>query len=143
MDAWSSATQVPFLDITGYYIEGRTWQFRSLLLGFERLRGSHTADALARVSLSVLPWFHISNHIRAITTDNATVNTKILCILQDSLIGFNTTDNQICCMVHVINLSVQVLLSHLKVTPIDKEVDTIKTSKSMNRIPAVFVTRAL
>ena len=62
----------------------------------------------------------------------------MLHILQDSLIGFNTTDNQIRCMAHVINLSVQVLLSHLKVTPTDKEVDTIKTSESLNRIPAVF-----
>ena len=35
LDAWSSATQVPFLGITGHYIEGCTWQFRSLLLGFE------------------------------------------------------------------------------------------------------------
>ena len=54
-----------------------------------------------------------------------------------SLTGINTTDNQIRCMAHVINLSVQVVLSHLKVTPTDKE-DRTDNSESVNRIPEVF-----
>jgi len=54
LDAWSSPTHIPFLRITGHYIEGHSWQFRSILLGFERLRGSHTADSLSHVSLFVL-----------------------------------------------------------------------------------------
>ena len=54
LDAWSSPTRIPFLGITGHYIEGHTWQFQSILLGFERLHGSHTADSLNRVLLSVL-----------------------------------------------------------------------------------------
>ena len=38
LDAWSSSAQVSFLGITGHFIEVDIWRFRSLLLGFERLR---------------------------------------------------------------------------------------------------------
>jgi len=79
---------IPFLGITGHYIEGHSWQFRHILLGFESLRGSHTADSLSRVSLSVLQRFHLTKNVRAITTDNAAVNTKMLQLLEKSLPGF-------------------------------------------------------
>ena len=141
LDAWSSTTQVPFLGLTGHYIEDHTWQFHSLLLGFERLRGSHTADALSRVLLAVLKRFHLSNHVRAITTDNAAVNTKMLTLLEKSLPGFTVADNQVRCMAHIINLAVQVLLSHLKITP--QEATNLYAEAgdgpvNLNQIPAVF-----
>jgi len=122
LDAWSSPTQVAFLGITSHYIELDTWQFRSVLLGFERLRGSHSAEGLARVVLCVLRRFQITSHIRAMTTDNASVNTKMLALLQDSLPGFSQQDGQIRCMAHIINLAAQQILSHLDVAPTEHTV---------------------
>lgn len=37
LDAWSPSIQIPFLGITGHYIEGRHWEYCSILLGFKRL----------------------------------------------------------------------------------------------------------
>lgn len=137
LDAWSSSTRIPFLGITGHYIEGPTWQFKSVLLGFERLRGSHTADALSRVLLAVLQRFHLTKSVRGITTDNASTNNKMLRILEKTLPTFKAKENHIRCMAHIINLAVQELLSHLRVSPTD-QVDQEIVSSSVGYIPKVF-----
>ena len=54
LDAWTSATNIPFLGITVHYIEHTTWIYRSILIGFERLHGAHTAGALAGVTMQIL-----------------------------------------------------------------------------------------
>ena len=102
LDAWSSSTRIPFLGITRHYIDKDTWQFRSVLLGFERLRGSYTAESLSRVCLSVLERFHLTNSIRAITTDNASTNTKMLRLMEKSLSGFQAKENHIRCTEHML-----------------------------------------
>ena len=142
LDAWSSSTRIPFLGITGHYIEKSSWQFRSVLLGFERLRGSHTADALSRVTFSVLQRFQLTHHIRAITTDNASTNTKMMRLLEKTLPEFHAKENHIRCMAHIINLAVQELLSHLRVAP--SEIDSfseesIDNHLSIDYIPKVFI----
>lgn len=129
------------MGITGHFIEVDTWRFRSLLLGSERLHGSHSADALARVTCSVLQHFQLSSHIRAITSDNVSVNTKMLTILEDSLTGFTVQDSQVRCMAHIINHTAQQILSHLKVVPSEDEDHETNISVSMKSIPIAF-TRA-
>lgn len=81
------------------------------------------------------------SHIRAITLDNASVNTKMLTILEDSLTGFTVQDGQVRCMAHVINLAAQQILSHLNVVPSEDDNDETNTSGSMKSIPIAF-TRA-
>lgn len=138
MDAWSSTTRVLFLGITGHYIN-KAGRFQSLLLGFERLRGSHTADCLSRVCYSVFQRFAICENIRAITTDNASTNTKMLKLLGKSLPGLNPKSDHIKCMAHVINLAVQELLSHLRITALDSHEETETLSRSnISQIPKVF-----
>jgi len=103
-------------------MELNTWQFQSVLLGFEHLQESYI------VVFYVLRRFQITSHIRAMTTDNTSFNTKILGLLQDSLPGFSQQDGQIRCMAHI-NLAVQQILSHLNVvltentTYIEEEAD--------------------
>ena len=137
LDAWSSITRILFLGITGHYIEKRSNQFPSILLGFERLRGSHTADSLSRVCLIVLQGFQLTNHIRAVTSDNATTNTKMLHILEQSLPGFNAKGNHIRCMAHIINWAVQELLSHLRVTASDIQSNNTSTSSTITLRPSI------
>ena len=141
LDAWSSATRVPFLGTTGHYINKSNSQFQSILLGFERLRGSHTAESLSHVCLSVLERFNLIEHIRATTTDNASTNTKMLSLLARSLPGFHAKDDHIRCMAHVINLAVQELLSHLRVTASEQYQDqshAFQQQTAIERIPQVF-----
>ena len=92
LNTWSSSTQVSFLGITGHFIEADTCKFQSLLLVLECLRRSYSVDSVARVPCSVLHRFQLSSHIRAITLDNPSVNTKMLTILQDDLTGFTLQD---------------------------------------------------
>jgi len=120
LDAWSSSTQIPFLGVTGHFIEPVTWKFRSLLLGFERLEGSHSAQALDRVLLTIVQKFHVAGSIRAITADSASVNTAMFRNLEavGHLSGFKQNDAHVRCMGHVINLAVQTLLKSLHTIPI-------------------------
>ena len=123
LDAWTSSTQVPFLGITCHFIEPSTWKHQSLLLGFERLSGSHSAQALGKVTLSILNQFNIAGAIRAITADSASVNTAMFRNLEKEglMSGFTQKDCHIRCMGHVINLAVQILLKVLKTTAADNE----------------------
>ena len=95
-----------------------TWKYKTLLLGFERLYGSHSAKALGKVTVSVLERFHITGSIRAITTVNTTVNTTMFRNLEQEgcLPSFTQKDCHVRCMGHIINLAVQSLLKTLKVT---------------------------
>ena len=127
LDAWTSSTQIPFLGITCHFIEPVTWKPQSLLLGFERLRGSHSAQVLGLVTLNVLSRFNIAGSIRAITVDSASVNTAMMRRLEHDglLAGFNQEDCHIRCMGHVINLAVQTLLHGLHVTAIKNEAQLV------------------
>jgi len=49
------------------------------------------------------------------TADNASINTKMLELLQDSLPGYPQQDGQIRCMAHIINLAAQQISSHFDV----------------------------
>lgn len=117
--AWSSSTQIPFLGVTAHFIEPVTWKFQSLLLGFERLEGSHSAQALGRVLITVLEKFHVAGAIRAITANSASVNTAMFRNLKGEghLSGFKQVDSHVRCMGHGINLTVQTLLKAFHTTP--------------------------
>ena len=123
LDAWTSSTQVPFLGITCHFIKPSTWKHQSLLLGFERLSGSHSAKALGQVTLNVLNRFNIAGAIRAITANSAAVNTAMFRNLEQGGLMFEFTqeDCHVRCMGHVINLAVQTLLKMLKTTATDNE----------------------
>ena len=123
LDAWTSSTQVPFLGITCHYIEPLTWKYQTLLLGFERLRGSHSAQALGEVIINVLNKFHIAGAIRCITADSAAVNIAMFKNLENGglMSDFTVQDCHVRCMGHVINLAVQTLLHALRATAIENE----------------------
>ena len=56
----------------------------------------------------------MTRNVRAITADNASVNTKMLHLLQNDLTGFSVRDGHVRCMAHIINLSAQEMFNHLK-----------------------------
>ena len=151
LDAWTSATQIPFLGITCHYIEPLTWKHQSLLLGFERLRGSHSAQALGGVVITVLNKFNISGAIRAITADSASVNTAMFRNLEKGgfLSGFRQQDCHVRCMGHVINLAVQVLLKGLRTTAIKDEAKLVdediedSSSEGMLSIQTILYMRLI
>ena len=122
---------IAFLGITAHYLEIGTWKFRSLSIGFERLQGSHSAIALARVVEDILQRFRISGAMQAITADSATVNDTMFQLLEKNgrLLGFLCKDGHIQCVWHVINLAVQAMSKHLKATI---EIDEANIADNIN-----------
>jgi hypothetical protein len=92
------------------------YNLQDCVLGFRRLRGSHTADNLAEVVADVLKEFSLTGHLLCITADNATVNDKLFKVLErDYFFGeWLRKDGQIRCMTHIINLAAQKILVNLK-----------------------------
>lgn len=84
-----------------------------LLLGFEQLRGSHSAQVLSQVIIEVFNKFHIAGAIRCITADSASANTAMFRNLEQGglLPEFTLQDCHVRCMGHVINLAVQTYLT--------------------------------
>ena len=76
IDAQTSFNILPFLAITAHWSDIRYEKFNTLI-GFQRLKGSHTAGNMADVLFKVLNMYGIREAINYITANNATVNDGI------------------------------------------------------------------
>jgi hypothetical protein len=112
MDAWTSGNQIPYLGVTGHWID-TSWEVRNEALAFKRLRGSHTAENIAAVVHKIMEEWKITAAIRAITADNAAVNDKFFNCLEKLQPTITRADTQVRCMAHVINLAAQAILRNL------------------------------
>jgi hypothetical protein len=122
LDCWTSPFNQAFMAITGYFIDD-DWQYQEVLLGFEPLHGKHSGANLSTVLLAILEKHNILDRVLAVTTDNASNNDTLVSELQKSL-SDSTTLIRIPCLAHVIQLSLNDLLGHMKATPTDNTSDT-------------------
>ena len=113
LDAWTASNKIPFLAITAHWMT-TDFELVSTLIGFERLRGSHTAENMTVAIMKVLQMYGIEDHINCITTDNASVNDAIFNELEFQLPSWSRRDGQIRCLAHVLNLAAQTVLTTLK-----------------------------
>ena len=121
LDAWTASNKIPFLAITAHWMTADFEQC-STLIGFERLRGSHTAENMVAAIMTVLKMYGIESSINCITTDNASVNDAIFNELEYQLLSFSRRDGQIRCLAHVLNLAAQTVLVSLNSEALDAEV---------------------
>jgi hypothetical protein len=114
--------------IMGYFID-ENWNYRELLLGFEPLHRSHTGVNLSSVLLNLLQEHGIADRVLAITTDNASNNTTMMSKIQESIQCFELENNtaiiQVPCIAHVIQLSLNQLLGHMKANPKNETISVI------------------
>ena len=122
IDAWTSSNKLPFLAVTAHWINIRYEKFNTLI-GFERLRGSHTAGNMADVLVKVLNMYGIREAINCITADNATVNDGIFLDLELEMTEWSQENGQIRCLAHVLNLAAQTVLKTLRSEADEREVD--------------------
>ena len=122
IDAWTSSNKLPFLAITAHWIDTKYEKYNTLI-GFERLRGSHTAGNMADVLVKVLNIYGIREAINCITADNATVNDGIFLDLALEMQEWSQEDGQIRCLAHVLNLAAQTVLKTLRSEAEEPEVD--------------------
>jgi hypothetical protein len=112
----------------------RNWESRDALLDFPNLKGRHTGENICEVFRNSLRTFNIGlEKVYAITTDNASNNDKFFQQLEsgskiDDTTEFIENESRVRCSAHVLNLVMQMLLTHLDILPEnnlnDEESDT-------------------
>jgi hypothetical protein len=92
------------------------YELHSCVIGFKRLRRSHTAENLAAVAYHILKEFDLEGYIKCITADNASVNDSMFQILEHSYLQgmWSRKDGHVRCITHIINLAAQKILKSLK-----------------------------
>ncbi|GBC28488.2 ribonuclease H-like protein [Rhizophagus irregularis DAOM 181602=DAOM 197198] len=149
LDCWTSTNTVAFLGITCHYID-INWNLHDILVDFVHLSGSHTGENLAKAFLSCVDnEFNIFNKILAITADNAANNTTLLKELENvcgrNEINFNHKRNHVRCLAHIINLTSQEILRHIKAaSEVQEENDILtETENSQSGVEVIPKLRKL
>lgn len=120
LDAWSSGNNLPFLGITGHWMDTE-FEHRRITLDFCHLTGSHNAENMATTVLETLQKYNLEEHIGAVTCDNAKVNDKMVRELQNLLPEWKHADFHVRCLAHVINIVVQKIITSLKAEVVEME----------------------
>lgn len=125
MDIWTSKNFLPFLVIRGHWISTE-WELKSQLLDFSYIEGDHSGKNQCAIFLDCLSRFEIPlSKVLAYTMDNATSNdTFISCLVEHGIlhgINISVAENQVRCLAHILNLSVQDILKALNVPLIDED----------------------
>jgi hypothetical protein len=124
LDAWSANNHLSFLAIKAYYINDQ-WRLKDKLLDFIPMRGSHTGTSMATEVLQVLSNTSTKRRLLAITCDNAsnngTLTRTIQTKLKDEDIHWSSQENAVPCLAHIINLVVQDIIQHLKISALDED----------------------
>lgn len=127
VDAWTSEWRVPFLGITAHWID-ESWKQNSIVLGLELLEGSHTGVNMAAAFIRVLEHWNLQEKPFFLTADNAS-NMKTMATELELELGsdiFDSKENRIPCIAHIINLAAQdILRDGLKAEARDSEEDML------------------
>jgi ribosomal protein S27E len=123
LDAWSAANHLSFLAVKGYYINTK-WKLRERLLDFVPMRGRHTGESMATDVVKVLSDTNTTSRLLAVTCDNASNNktmaTSMEIQISNNNVDWNSNENIVPCLAHIINLVVQDIIQHLKLEASDE-----------------------
>ncbi|QRW00609.1 hAT family dimerization protein [Ceratobasidium sp. AG-Ba] len=116
-DLWSDGNLRAFMAVTAHYINQEGY-LAEHLIAFRRIKGHHTGVNMGQVFFSILEEFEIVEKLGYITLDNASSNDTLMAELERvfqerGLIAFGRTLNRIRCFPHVLNLSVNSVLTAL------------------------------
>lgn len=119
IDGWTSKNVLSFLAIRMHFINA-DWKYESVLLDFLHVDGSHMGFNLGIIFLDCLKRFEIPlSKVMAITMDNVGSNDTFMEYLKNEgikiEIRISAAGNRVRCLAHVLNLSVQDLMSALNI----------------------------
>ncbi|CEJ62588.1 hypothetical protein PMG11_11085 [Penicillium brasilianum] len=122
LDCWTSPFSQAFMAITGYFIDA-DWVYREVLLDFKPIYGAHTGANLSSVLVETLVKHRIEDRVFGLTTDNASNNKTLVDSLQQAL-SDGVLIIRIPCLAHIIQLSLNQLLGHIKAVPLNDTAGT-------------------
>jgi len=125
-DCWSARNYKEFSGVTAHWID-KEFNICAEVLDVLYLKEPiHSGDYLARALLGITDEYGISDAIHTITRDNASANDLLL-RTYESLVATRQTEQQpwpftvrngdVRCITHVLNLSVQALLTSIRAEP--------------------------
>lgn len=125
LDGWTSRNVLPFLAIRGHWLD-TDFNYHSILFDFSYVPGKHNGwkhsyifrDCLSRLNIA-------TTKILGVTGDNAGSNDTFFDWMEDH--GLSKSLNQLRCLCHVLNLAAQDLLSLLKISYTDSNVESVTT----------------
>jgi hypothetical protein len=122
LDCWTSPFSQAFMAITGYFID-RDWVYREVLLDFKPIHGTHSGANLSNALIETLLMHGIEDRVFGLTTDNVSNNKTLVENLQQVL-AEGVIIIRIPCLAHVIQLSLNQLLGHIKAVPKNDATET-------------------
>lgn len=119
IDCWTSKNVLPFMNIRVHWIND-SWTQESAMVDFCHLQGKHSGSKLCNEFTKTLIRFGIPlKKVLGITLDNATNNDTFFTSLENYAIKngviISSVEDQVRCLAHILNLSVQDMLKLLKI----------------------------
>lgn len=71
-----------FLAVTAHWIDD-DWQQQDITIGFERISGPHTGEALRDIFIAVVKKFNLQRKVMSITSDNGSNVLKLASLFED------------------------------------------------------------
>lgn len=125
VDAWTSKNMLPFMAVRAHWINTE-WKYETVLLDFMYIDGGHSGKELCDLFIKCVKRFEIPlSKILAVTMDNATNDTFMSELEKHGIevdVDISKDEHQVRCMAHILNLSVQDILSSLNI-PLNYEDD--------------------
>ncbi|XP_011625335.1 uncharacterized protein LOC18439527 isoform X1 [Amborella trichopoda] len=113
LDYWTNYEQVPYMSITGHWID-ENWSLRKVLLDITHIPYPHGGTEIYHSMLKVLESYNISGRVLACTHDN-NQNVIIACrMLKDYLDGMKEPFTYIQCAAQTLNLIMEDGLRYVK-----------------------------
>lgn len=105
-DTWTSPNHKSILGVTAHWIDS-DWVLRDLVIAVVVVEGDHSGANLGRHMVAIFEEYGLGGKLFCITADNASSN-KVMgrhIAASGKMRGFDTQQNLLGCMAHVINLS--------------------------------------
>jgi hypothetical protein len=124
-DLWSSPNYKSIIAVVGHWTNS-DFKVETATLVMKEIFGEHKGEYLAPVIYEIAKQFGIENNLGWFVIDNATNNDTTLRYLNgpirdDGGDGFNVEERHLCCLGHVLNLAVKLLLFNGNVSTVSKE----------------------
>ena len=129
-DIWTGNAKMDYMSVVAHNID-EEWNLNKRIIAFKRIEGSHTADNILDILLSVIDEWNLRDRIISITLDNAANNNRMVRALRTRIPNQASILHQRCAT-HIINLIVKAAFTHFDVaiTKIREAISWINSSNS-------------
>jgi hAT family C-terminal dimerisation region len=133
-DLWTSPNNMAFVGIVGHFMSSK-FKVQNTLLGFRRLRGTHTGNNIAEAVLKVIYKYGLSHDtIGWFVLDNASSNdTCVAEILKGLNINDTVEHRRLRCLGHIINLSAKAFLFGSDPNAFDEDIEKTQRYEELKK----------